>query len=127
MRTVAALLLAIPLLFIRCSKQDASAGAEYELYGKWVTTTNPVDTLEFLRKNDKNIMRIAFSQAYILYSEAQYKFANGKLRLKHYSFDDYYPVSSFKWIQKGVEFEVAAYEVLPYISSTSTIFTYRKI
>jgi hypothetical protein len=127
MRMFAAfLIITFPVLLISCSKPEASAGAEHELYGKWVMGPNPMDTIEFIRVGNRNIMRSWFPQGYMIYSETPYKFANEKLRLKYFSIDEYRAISTFTWTQQGVEFQVAGFELYPFMSST-TIFTYRKI
>jgi len=61
------------------------------------------------------------------YTEFQYKFVNGKLRLKYPSIDEYFPVTSFAWKQWGVEFQISSGEIFPYYSSLPAILTYRKI
>jgi hypothetical protein len=130
MKMAAALsIIVFALLFIGCKKDSDVSGSESELYGKWAKGPNLADTLEFVRKNNKNIMRHleSYNAGVPVYSETEYSFGGGQFSLKYYSLNDYHSVSSFTWTQQGAEFQVLAIELFSYISSTMTIFTYRKV
>jgi hypothetical protein len=115
-------------LFIGCGKNSVPAsGSEFELYGKWARRSNPGDTLEFLRKNNRNIMRkLESSSQGPFYSETEYRFADGNLGLK-YAPGEYTLINSFIWTQPGIEFTILGFQVFLYMSSPTTVFTYRKI
>jgi hypothetical protein len=117
------------LTFAGC-KKDLN-GSESVLYGVWVKGSNFGDTLWFMQKNGKNIMRMAdsFNAGTPVYSEKEYRFRNGVPEIKLFSPspDDYYPISSFKWIQQGSKFSLKGFQLYFFMSSTMTEFTYQKI
>jgi hypothetical protein len=134
MRRIYSALIVIPvvLVFTGCAKNKTNdfTGSESELYGVWVKGPNPGDTLEFMRKNNKNIMRRLelFNAGIPTYSEREYRYQDGKFGAKYYSSaDDFYQINSFAWTQAGREFTLLAFQLLPIISSTTTWYTYRKI
>lgn len=62
MRTVAGIsLIAFAFLAIKCTKDAGTSGSESELYGTWARGPDFGDTLQFIRKNNRNIMRKAES------------------------------------------------------------------
>ena len=125
----AILIIAFPVFIISCSKEKVPSGAEYELYGTWSRGPNPADTLYFLRLNNKNIMRHleTINAGLRVYSETEYKFKDGKLSLKYSTVNEYHAVTSFAWTQGHTEFQLLGFQLFSYLSSTTTIFTYRKI
>lgn len=122
-------LILVVLAFAYCKKDHN--GSESVLYGTWVKGSNFGDTLWFMQKNGKNIMRMAdsFNAGRAVYSEKEYRFRNGIPEIKMFSPspDDYYPISSFKWIQHGSRFSLKGFQLYLFMSSTMTEFTYRKI
>lgn len=128
-RTLILIVIASALSFASCKKNHS--GSESVLYGTWVKGSNFGDTLWFMQKNGKNIMRMAdsFNSGMAVYSEKEYRFRNGVPEIKMFSpsLDDYYPISSFQWIQQGSRFSLKAFQLYLFMSSTMTEFTYRKI
>ncbi len=126
--TAATFVIACTLLITGCFKDPVVTGSEFELYGKWAKGPNAGDTLDFLQKNNQNIMRHleSYNSGVPVYSETQYMFNDGKPSLKNLT-AGYHPVTSFIWNQAGAEFQVLGIDLFSYISSTTTIFTYRKI
>jgi len=123
------LVIYIAIVFISCKKVDTNAAST--LYGNWINISKPNDTLHFMKKNNKDILRYngSFNTGIPAYTEVEYIFRGSALSLKLYApaLDEYYPVSSFTWKQLGREFEVQAIQLLPVLSSTLVYYTYRKI
>ena len=128
--SAAVFIIASAFLFMDCKKNDDrfASGSESELYGAWAMGPGPADTLYFLRKNNKNIMRHleGINAGLPRYSELEYKFGDGKLSLQYYSLNEYHAIPSFQWTQGRTEFQVLAIQLFGYISSSTAIFTYRK-
>lgn len=122
------ILIALVILFGSCQKSkdhDAS-----ELYGVWVKGSNFGDTLWFMQKNGLNVLRKAesFNAGMPVYSEKEYQFNNGKLRIQSsapYS-TDFYDID-FTWTQVGTEFKVLGIQLFMFMSSSNTYFTYHKL
>jgi hypothetical protein len=131
MRTIALFsVIAFAFLAIGCTKDAGTSGSEPELYGTWAKGPNFGDTLQFMRKNNRNIMRKteSFNAAMPVYSETEYRFRDGKLSTRvSSSSQDYFPVTSFTWTQAGSEFTILGFQLYFFISSSTTLFTYRKI
>lgn len=130
MKQVIFLLVIIVSAFSFTSCKKDRAGSESVLYGVWVKGSNFGDTLWFMQKNGKNILRKAesFNASMAVYSENEYRFRNGIPEIKLGSTAaDYYPITSFAWIQQGKEFSLKAFQLYLFMSSTMTEFTYRKI
>jgi len=129
MRAAIFSVIAFALLLAACSKEHT--GTESVLYGTWVKGPNFGDTLQFMRKNNQNIMRqtMSFNAGMPVYTENEYRFRNGKLSIKLYSpsSEEYYPITSFTWLQSGSEFKIQGSQLFIFMSSTLTYFTYRKI
>ena len=128
-RISAALILAgFLLLFAGCKKHSQS---ETILMGTWIKGTNAGDTLQFIRKNNKNILRYnpSFNPSLPGISEKEYIYLNGKLSIKLFSpfSEDFYPIDSFTWKRVGVEFEIQGIQLFSILSSTQVHFIYRKI
>lgn len=113
-------------IFAGCSKDYT--GSESDLYGTWTKGTNFGDTLWFMKKNNQNIMRYNGFGTTAL-TEVGYRYKNGKLSLKLYApqTPDYYPITSFTWVQPGNEFKIQGIQLFMFMSSTNTYFTYRKL
>ena len=130
MRTVS-LILSVAFVIIvlaGCQKSNDDAG---NLSGVWVKGPNFGDTLWFMKKDGHNVLRKAesFNPGLPVYSEKEYQFNNGKLRLQSFapSSPDFYDIDSFTWTQMGTEFKVQGVQLFMFMSSTSTYFTYRKL
>jgi hypothetical protein len=112
-----------------CKKDSAQSGAD--LYGTWIKGNQAGDTLQFLQKNGKDILRRneSFNQGIPAYTEKEYRFRNGKLAVKLFSpfSDDFYPMDSFRWTSAGREFSIQGIQLYMYMASTNIYFTYRKI
>lgn len=106
----------LPLLFIctviiSCGKSNNSAASADEtvFYGTWVKGSDAGDTLQFYRKNNKNIMHynMSFNASLPAYDEVEYTVTDGKLAIKnHLGRNDYFPITSFTWKQYGKEFDI---------------------
>jgi hypothetical protein len=122
-------LIAFGLIFFGCKKGDKLP--EAILYGTWIKGSNAGDTLQFMRKNNKNILRynISFNAALPAFTDVEFKYRDGKLSAKLYlpAAPDFYPIDSFRWKQVGSEFEIQGIQLYPILSSTEVHFTYRKI
>jgi hypothetical protein len=121
---------AFGVVFMGCKKENNSSSAS-DLYGTWVKGAQYGDTLQFLRKNNQNILRInnSFNPLTPAYTEQEYRFRQGKLEVKVFSpaSQEFYPISSFTWTQPGSEFNIQGIQLFYFMSSTNTYFTYRKI
>ena len=111
-----------------CKKQIT--GTESDLYGTWVKGSNLGDTLWFMKKNGKNIVRIpeSFNPLMPMYSEKEYKLENGSLSIKIFApaSQDYSSINSFTWIDTGKEFSFQSVELFLFMSSIVTL-KYKKI
>ena len=123
------ILLSFILPFAGCKKEPA--GTESDLYGTWIKGTNAGDTLQFMRKNNRNIMRMneSFNAGMPVYTEKEYSLRNGVLKIRSFVpvSQDYYSITSFTWTVPGNEFTILGFQLFMFMSSTSTSFTYRKI
>lgn len=120
-------LIAFTLLVMGCDKDNASGNA---LHGTWVKGTAHGDTLQFIRKNNKDILLInmSFNPSLQANTEREYKYGNGKLDIMLYPVPpDFYPVESFTWIQTGREFKVRGIDLFPFMSASNVFFNYKKI
>jgi hypothetical protein len=110
-----------------CSKKESRNPQEYILYGKWQMGSGDADTLEFLNKAGKNILRY-YDARFItgIYTEREYRYINGMLNLRMYPSQDFTPVTSFALTSQNNQFSVMANELYPLYSSTVTI-TYTRI
>ena len=117
------------LSFGGCSKEQETKATL--LTGTWMRGTNAGDTLIFTINNDKNVLRYnnSFNPALPANTETEYKYQQSKLSLRNFmtAQNDFYIIQSFKWNQEGKEFEVLGYEIFPFMSSTITRFTYKKV
>ena len=115
-------------LFQSC-KKDKTSGEESVLYGTWVKGSNFADTLWFMNKNGKNILRIStFNSSMPNYEEKEYRFRNGGLEIKSFApaSQEYFPINSFSWTDRGREFKIVNSQLFIFMSSIIT-YTYRKI
>jgi hypothetical protein len=119
----------IAFIFAGCTKDNA--GSESVLYGTWGKGPAFGDTLQFMRKNNHDIVRysMSFNAGMPVYTEHDYTYRNGILSIKLYSpsIQDFYPISSFEWTQQGREFKIQGIQLFSFMASTQTYFTYRKI
>jgi len=119
----------LAVLFTGCEKNNA--GGEAALYGVWVKGSSFGDTLWFMKKNGYDILRKAesFNAGMPVYSEKQYRFENGRLRIQIFapSSPDFYDIDSFTWTQLGTEFKVQGIQLFMFMSSTNTYFIYHKL
>jgi hypothetical protein len=126
----AAFIILASISFCLGCKKDKSSADEIALYGTWVKGTNYGDTLWFMNKNGKNILRMAdiFNIASPVYGEKEYRFRKGVLEIKQYSptSDEYFPLTSFNWTNRGREFTITNSQLYIFLSSIIT-YTYRKI
>ena len=116
------------VLLSACSKNNNNE--ESLLYGTWVKGANAGDTLWFMRKGGKNIMRSnqSFNPLLPAYTEMEYSFKDGKLQrvLPVYS-SSTGAINSFMWIEEGRKFELLGYQLYMFMSSTATKFQFNKI
>jgi len=122
-----AIIITLVVFSFACKKRS---GDESDLYGTWVKGSNTGDTLWFMKKNGKDIMRQpeSFNPLMPLYSEKEYRFKDGKLNIKLYvpTSQQYFPINSFSWTQAGKEFTMQNSELFSFMSSIVT-YKYRKI
>lgn len=127
-RMVLALIVSVSL-FASCKKEGTHS--ESDLYGTWIKGNQAGDTLQFLKRNGKNILRQndSFNAAMPAYTEKEYRFSNGKLGVKLFSpfSEDFYPIDSFQWTRAGKEFTVQGIQLYMFMASTNVYFTYRKL
>ena len=130
MRSLAAIVvvLVVCILSSACSKE--AIRNESMLYGTWVKGSNLGDTIWFMKKNSKHIMRYAssFNSSMPMYNENEYRYNDGKLSIKRFpsQTDEYFPFTSFTWVDTGKEFSIVNSELYPFLSSIIT-FKYKKI
>ena len=119
----------IALTIGSCKKEQEMENTR--LTGIWIRGTNVGDTLYFTVKNGKNVLRFnaSFNPAVPAVTETEYSYQNNKLSLRNFmaAQNDFYIIESFNWKQEGKEFEVLGFEIFPFMSSTQTRFTYRKV
>ena len=120
-------IITLVLFSFACKK---SSGDEADLYGTWVKGNNAGDTLWFMKKNGKDILRQpeSFNTLMPTYSEKEYYFKDGKLSIKSFAptSQEYYPIDSFSWTQAGKEFTIQNSELFIFMSSIVT-YKYRKL
>jgi hypothetical protein len=111
-----------------CKKEMRSN--ESDLYGAWAKGANHGDTLWFMKKDGKHIMRIAesFNPSLPIYKEKEYSFNRGILSIRTFSpvSQDYFPITSFAWTDPGKEFTILNVQLYLFMSSIVT-YKYRKI
>lgn len=116
-------------LFAGCKKDGAHSASD--LYGIWIKGNQAGDTLQFLQKNGKDIMRQneSFNPSMPAYTEKEYIFHNGKLSVKLYTpfSEDFYPIDSFRWKRTGKEFSIQGIQLYMFMAATNVYFTYRKL
>jgi len=131
MMKIAAVLivLSFTIPFAGCKKE--LAGTESDLYGTWIKGKQAGDTLQFLRKNNQNIMRMneSFNAGMPVYTEKEYSLRNGVLKIKSFApvSQEYHTITSFTWTQPGNEFTIPGFRLFMFMSSTTTSFTYHKL
>jgi hypothetical protein len=127
-RSLTTLIVLVSLL--AACKKDVTQ-SESALYGTWVKGNQPGDTLQFLEKNRKHILRQndSFNPAMPAYTEKEYKYQNGKLSIQLFApfSEEFNPIDSFRWISFGREFTLQGIQLYIFMSSTQTYFTYRKL
>ena len=122
-------MITLALLLVACTKSK-DGGNEAALYGVWVNGNVPNDTLWFMNKGGKNILRYnnSFNTAAPAYTESEYFFKNDKL-----SFALGGPsgivklIDSFTWKQENKQFDILIYQLYAFISSSTTHGLYTKI
>jgi len=127
--TIAVSIILVLVSFSFACKKDIR-GKESDLYGTWVKGSNVGDTLWFMKKNDRNIMRVAESFNPLLpsYSEKEYRLNGEVLSIKSFAptSQEYFQIESFKWTDPGKEFTITNSQLFIFMSSIVT-YKYRKI
>jgi hypothetical protein len=127
--TIAAFIVLVLVSLSFACKKDIR-GDESDLYGVWVKGSNFGDTLWFMKKNGQSTIRVpeSFNPLMPVYSEKEYRFRNGVLEIKLFasSSQEYFPISSFTWIDPGKEFTLQNSQLFMFMSSMVT-YKYRKI
>ena len=122
------IVLVLASLSFGCKKEIN--GTESDLYGTWVKGSNMGDTLWFMKKNGRNLVKIpeSFNPLLPKYSEKEYKLKNGALNIKSFapSSQDYFSISSFTWTDPGREFTIQNIQLFIFMSSIVT-YKYKKI
>ena len=121
-------LMAFAMLAAACSKKDDDN--ETVLYGVWINSKAPGDTLQFMLKNNRNILRYnqSFNPALSQYAEIEYRYKNGKLSAAVFgSAASLRDIDSFTWIQQNKKFDVLGYQLYLFMASSASHFTYIKV
>jgi hypothetical protein len=124
------LIVLITALLLGSCRKNNTADNEAVLYGAWVNTSHPGDTLHFINKNNKNILRynVSLNAVHPAYEESEYSYADGKLSVAVFGAGTIlHSINSFTWKQPGQRFEVQGIQLFMIMSSSSTYFTYRKV
>ena len=114
--------------FFSCSKNVSDE--ESAFYGTWVKGSNTGDTLQFSKKNGKNILSYNLSFNSLVYAptEVEYFYTNGRLSIKYPAVTGAdFPINSFVWKQGNKEFEVLGIELYNFMSASNVFFTFRKL
>ena len=128
LRLFTCLSIAAALLVIACSKN--SDGNESVLYGRWSKGTNVADTLEFMNKGGKNILRFngSFNPAVPATTEVEYSYKKGRLSVAVFGPGEApREIESFTWKQQNKQFDILGFQLYIIMSSSTTHFTYTKI
>lgn len=124
-------LIVIAFVFIGIACKKDNTNDEAALYGDWIKGTNYGDTLQFMKKNNRNIMRMnmSFNPLLQAYTESEYRLKNGKLEIKRFApmSEEFYPIDSFAWTEAGREFKIQGIQLYMFLASTGVHFTFRKI
>jgi len=115
-------------LFTGCSRNNDSVN-ESTFYGTWIKGTAAGDTLQFMRKNNQNILRrnVSFNASHPAYQEVLYSYKNGKLWTELVPGSGLREIESFAWKTMGKEFDLQGYQMYLIMSSTLTRFNFIKI
>ena len=120
----------ITLIVVSLACKKDLEGNESDLYGTWVKGSNTGDTLWFMKKNGKYIMRQpeSFNPLMPVYAEKEYQFKDGKLKIKSFAptSQEYFLINSFSWTRAGEEFAITNSELFIFMSSIVT-YKYKKI
>ena len=117
--------MAVGLLIAGCSKHDSRD--ESVLYGTWVNTSEPKDTLRFMRLDNQNIMQIIQTSGTTPFSELVYTYVEGKLGLVLVGANQLYKtVDSFTWTQQNQAFDIDGYQLYPLLPTVNRL-TYVRV
>ena len=127
LRLFTCLFIMFALLGPACSKTYTNN--ESMLYGTWVKGPNFGDTLQFLQKDGKNIMRSnqSFNPSLSAWTEWEYRFKNGQLSIALGVNTEYRLLDSFTWIESGKKFDILGFQLFMFMSSSATHFVYTKL
>lgn len=123
-------LISLLALFILTGCSKSYPTGEAELYGIWVNQVSPGDTLTFRRINGQNILRLnnSFNPALSSYTEYRYAFKDDQLSIFFGAGDTpAWLINSFTWKIKGKEFEILGFQLYMFMSSSTTVFHYKKV
>ena len=123
-------LLSIAMVMLVCACSKSNTGEESVLYGSWVNNGVPGDTLQFMHKNNRDVLRFnnSFNPTLPVYTEVAYTYKNGKLQVGLYGAGEpLKAINSFIWKQPSKEFDILGYQLYLFMSSSVTHFTYTKI
>jgi len=116
-------------LLAACAKSKENNN-EPALYGAWVNSNLPTDTLWFTAKGGKNILRCnnSFNASAPAYTELEYFFRDGKLSLALGGPSGTNRlIDSFTWKQENKQFDILMYQLYLFMSSSTTHGVYNKI
>lgn len=129
MRSLVLGFIVLALAFLQSCNKDQTVD-EPDLYGTWIKGSGHGDTLWFMKKNGKHIIRIpgSFNPLMPVYSEKEYRLNNGELSIKSYApaSQEYFPITSFTWTDPRKEFSIQNSQLFLFMSSIIT-YRYRKI
>lgn len=130
MRSATAIFITLVLASLSFACKKNGTANESELFGAWAKGTNTGDTLWFMKKNGQFLVRIpeSFNPQLPRYSEKEYKFKDGALSIKSFAptSQEYFPITSFSWTDRGKEFTIQNSQLFMFMSSIVT-FKYKKI
>ena len=122
------IVLVLVSLSFACKKDNE--GDESDLYGTWVKGSNFGDTLWFMKKNGRYIIRVpeSFNPLMPIYAEKEYRLSDGVLSIKSFApvSQEYFPITSFNWTDPRKEFTIQNSQLFLFMSSIIT-YKYRKI
>jgi hypothetical protein len=118
----------ISIIFLTaCTKNDAPEANS--LYGTWVNKNQPHDTLQFMRIDGKDMLQFnARLDTSVVRDTIAFSYKNGMLVLPGAGPNPpVRTIASFAWQENYKSFNILAYELYLFMSSSFTHFTYSKL
>ncbi len=127
LRKIFSLSLCISAIFCLslCTREKDTGTVSFR--GEWEASYG--DTIRFFRENGKNI--VSYNQsisAFLTTNKYEYTYRGGKLGIKNgFAGPDFTTYQTFTWIEEGKSFRIQGVDWFPFISSTTTWYTFTKI